>query len=158
MIFQTRIASFIAQSSNAARRRARRVQVLVGVLALSIVGGLVAWLNQARLLEQWRWMTVGRPYMLTEVRPHVLTAEAERFDRISVFVPPNSCTKSLHADTKKSGALPCAAHIANSLLIWCTPSMLIRSRPGTMLALCDYIILIRRSADEHRSGISEIRS
>jgi hypothetical protein len=69
---------FIAQSGKAARRRARRVQVLVGVLAFGIVGGLVAWLNQARLLERWRWFTAIRPYMLTEVRPHVLTAEAEQ--------------------------------------------------------------------------------
>jgi formylglycine-generating enzyme required for sulfatase activity len=65
---------FIAQSSKAARRRARRVQALVGVLAL----GLVAWLNEAWLREQWRWFMVIRPYMLAEVRPYVLAAEAER--------------------------------------------------------------------------------
>jgi len=69
---------FIARSSTAARQQRRRVQVLVGVLSLCIVGGLVAWLNQARLLEQWRWFTVIRPYLLSEVRPHVLTAEAEQ--------------------------------------------------------------------------------
>jgi formylglycine-generating enzyme required for sulfatase activity len=69
---------FIAQSSKAARRHARRVRVLVGVLALGVVGGLVAWLNEASLREQWRWFTVTRPYMLGEVRPHVLAAEAER--------------------------------------------------------------------------------
>jgi formylglycine-generating enzyme required for sulfatase activity len=69
---------FIAQSSKAARRRARRAQTLVGVLALGIVGGLVAWLNQAWLREQWRWFTAIRPYMLAEVRPHVLAVEAEQ--------------------------------------------------------------------------------
>jgi formylglycine-generating enzyme required for sulfatase activity len=69
---------FIAQSSKAARGRARRVQVLVGVLALGLVGGLVGWLNQAWLRDQWRWFTVTRPYLLSEVRPHVLTAEAEQ--------------------------------------------------------------------------------
>jgi formylglycine-generating enzyme required for sulfatase activity len=69
---------FIAQSSKAARRRARRVRALVGVLALGVVGGLVAWLNEAWLREQWRWFTVTRPYMMAEVRPYVLAADAER--------------------------------------------------------------------------------
>jgi formylglycine-generating enzyme required for sulfatase activity len=69
---------FIARSSKAARRRARQVQAVVGLLALGIVGGLVAWLNQALLREQWRWFMVIRPYMLSEMRPHVLTAEAEQ--------------------------------------------------------------------------------
>jgi formylglycine-generating enzyme required for sulfatase activity len=69
---------FIAQSSRAARRRARRVRTLVGVPALGLVGGLVGWLNEARLWEQWRWFTVTRPYMMAEVHPHVLAAEAEQ--------------------------------------------------------------------------------
>jgi formylglycine-generating enzyme required for sulfatase activity/cellulose biosynthesis protein BcsQ len=69
---------FIAQSSKAARQRARRVQALVGVLALGIVGGLVAWLNEAWLREQWLGLTVIRPYKLAQVRPYVLAAEVER--------------------------------------------------------------------------------
>jgi formylglycine-generating enzyme required for sulfatase activity len=69
---------FVVQSGKAARRRARRVQALVGVLALGLVGGLVGWLNQIWLREEWRWFTMTRPYMLSEVRPHVLTAEAEQ--------------------------------------------------------------------------------
>jgi formylglycine-generating enzyme required for sulfatase activity len=69
---------FIAQSSKAARQRARRIQALVGVLALGMAGGLVAWLNEAWLREQRRWFTVTRPYMLGEVRPYVLAADAEQ--------------------------------------------------------------------------------
>jgi formylglycine-generating enzyme required for sulfatase activity len=69
---------FIALSSKAARRRRRRVQALVGVLAFGIVAGLVGWLNEAWLQEEWRWFTIIRPYMLAQVRPHVLAAEAER--------------------------------------------------------------------------------
>jgi formylglycine-generating enzyme required for sulfatase activity len=75
MISQTRIAS----SSHRAAKQ------LVGVrdgsrlgVALGVVGGLVAWLNETWLREQWRWFTVTRPDMLGEVRPHVLAAEAER--------------------------------------------------------------------------------
>jgi formylglycine-generating enzyme required for sulfatase activity len=34
-------------------------------------------MNEVWLLDQWRWFTVIRPYMLAQVRPHVLTAEDE---------------------------------------------------------------------------------
>ncbi len=69
---------FILLSGKAAERRRRRVQTVVGVLALAIIAGLIGWLNEAYLLERWRWFTVIRPYMMTQVRPHVLTADAER--------------------------------------------------------------------------------
>jgi formylglycine-generating enzyme required for sulfatase activity len=69
---------FIAQSRKAARRRARRVQALLGMLALGVVGGLVAWLDETWLREQRRWLTVTRSDMLGEVRSHALAAEAER--------------------------------------------------------------------------------
>jgi formylglycine-generating enzyme required for sulfatase activity len=58
--------------------RKRRVQVLVGVLAVGILAGAVGWMNQAYLQERWRWFTTIRPYMLAQVRPRVLTAEAEQ--------------------------------------------------------------------------------
>ena len=65
-------------AEHAARRRTRRAQALVGALGLLVVAGVVGWLNQARLLEQWRWFTVIRPYMRAEVVSHVLAAEAEQ--------------------------------------------------------------------------------
>ena len=58
--------------------RKRRVQALFGVLAFAILAGVIGWLNQAYLQERWRWFSTIRPYMLTQVRPHVLTAEAEQ--------------------------------------------------------------------------------
>ena len=61
-----------------ARRRTRRMQALVGVLAFGVVAGLVGWLNQSYLEEHVNWFTTMRPYMLANVRPYVLTAEAER--------------------------------------------------------------------------------
>jgi formylglycine-generating enzyme required for sulfatase activity len=65
-------------AENVAHRRTRRAQALVGVLGLLVVAGVIGWVNQARLLEQWRWSMVVRPYLLAEVRPHVLAVEAER--------------------------------------------------------------------------------
>ena len=61
-----------------ARRRTRRVQALVSALLVGIIAGLVGWLNQAYLKERVNWFTTMRPYVLANVWPYVLTAEAER--------------------------------------------------------------------------------
>jgi formylglycine-generating enzyme required for sulfatase activity len=53
-----------------ARRRARRVQVLVYGLLVGVIAGLVGWMNEEHLKEY--------AYMLAQVRPHVLDAAAER--------------------------------------------------------------------------------
>jgi formylglycine-generating enzyme required for sulfatase activity len=61
-----------------ARARVRRARVLVYSLLVAIIIGLVSVLNEEHLKEQWRWFTAIRPYMLAQVRPHVLTADSER--------------------------------------------------------------------------------
>jgi formylglycine-generating enzyme required for sulfatase activity len=61
-----------------ARSRTRRMQALVGVLAFGVVTALVGWLNQSYLRERINWFTTMQPYMLTQVRPYVLTAETEQ--------------------------------------------------------------------------------
>ena len=60
------------------RRHARRVQALVYVLLVGIITGLIGWINQAYVKEQMELVLALRPYMLANVRPYVLTAEAER--------------------------------------------------------------------------------
>ncbi|HKA73847.1 MAG TPA: SUMF1/EgtB/PvdO family nonheme iron enzyme [Xanthobacteraceae bacterium] len=73
--------NFIDQSAvrrTKARRRARRVQAFVYVLLAGMIIGLVGWSNQSYLKEQMNWFLVVRPYMLEQVRPYVLSAEAER--------------------------------------------------------------------------------
>jgi formylglycine-generating enzyme required for sulfatase activity len=72
---------YLAACRNAERMatvRKRRAQALVGVLAVGILAGGVGWMNQAYLQERWRWFSTMRPYMLTQVQPYVLTADAER--------------------------------------------------------------------------------
>jgi formylglycine-generating enzyme required for sulfatase activity len=72
---------FIDQSSRRERRarsRARRVQALVYVLLVGSIAGLIGWINQSYLRQQLNWYTTGRPYMIQQVRPYVLTADAER--------------------------------------------------------------------------------
>ena len=73
--------SLTAASSARARRerRARRVRALIYVLLVGIIAGLVGWINQAYLKEQWNWYTTMRPYMRSRMcDAYVLNAEAER--------------------------------------------------------------------------------
>jgi formylglycine-generating enzyme required for sulfatase activity len=57
--------------------RARRIRSLVYVLVIGLIAGLVGWINQSFLREQWRgYATIG-PFIKTKVVPYVLTAQAE---------------------------------------------------------------------------------
>ena len=72
---------FIDQSAmraSKARGRARRVRALVYVLFGGIITGLLGWINQSYLKQQMNWFIAVRPYMLAQVLPYVLSAEAER--------------------------------------------------------------------------------
>jgi formylglycine-generating enzyme required for sulfatase activity len=59
-------------------RQTRRVQALIYVLLVGIITGLVGWINQSFLMEQWHWYTTVRPYIQGQVLPYVLTATTER--------------------------------------------------------------------------------
>jgi formylglycine-generating enzyme required for sulfatase activity len=54
------------------------MQALVSALLVIVIIGLVGWINQAYLKDKWRWYTITRPYMFAQVRPYVLTPEAEK--------------------------------------------------------------------------------
>ena len=72
---------FIDQSTkreSMARGRGRRVRALVYVLLVSIIVGLVGWINQSYIREEINWFMTMRPYMVKQVRPFVLSAEDER--------------------------------------------------------------------------------
>ncbi len=69
---------FITVSAKADQRQRRRVQILIGVPVLAIVAVLIGWLNQGYVLAQWRWFTVIKPYMKTQVQPFVLGSDKER--------------------------------------------------------------------------------
>ena len=75
------IEAFVAasrQGAQATRRLRRLVLASMFTLLVGIILGLVGWINQAYLEEQWRWWAVMRPYMVSQVRPYVLTAAAEQ--------------------------------------------------------------------------------
>jgi formylglycine-generating enzyme required for sulfatase activity len=73
--------NFIDQSTkreSKATARARRVRALVYVLLVGIIAGLVGWINQSYIKEEMNWFITMRPYMVSQVRPYVLSMEAER--------------------------------------------------------------------------------
>jgi formylglycine-generating enzyme required for sulfatase activity len=47
-------------------------------LLVGMILGLVGWINQQYIADQWHWWTVTRTYMLSEVRPHVLAVVQEQ--------------------------------------------------------------------------------
>jgi len=66
------------QAEQAAAGRKRRARAAFGVLGVAILAGVIGWMNEAYLQERWRWFTTIRPYMMSELRPYALTAEAEQ--------------------------------------------------------------------------------
>ena len=73
--------NFIDQSTkreSKVRARARRAQALIYVLLVGIILGLIGLINQAYIEEQVNWYWTMRPYMVAQVRPYVLSPDAER--------------------------------------------------------------------------------
>ena len=60
------------------RRRWRFAQAAIFVLLVGIILGLVGWINQASITDQWRYWTLTWPYARAQVRPYVLTQAKER--------------------------------------------------------------------------------
>jgi len=61
----------------AARRRSHILNSALYTMLIGIILGLVGWINQAYLLEQWRWYTTVRPFLSAKIWPYVLTAAGE---------------------------------------------------------------------------------
>ena len=58
--------------------RARSIRALIYMLLVGMIVGLLGWINQAFLKQQWRWYATERPFASANMRPYVLTADAER--------------------------------------------------------------------------------
>jgi formylglycine-generating enzyme required for sulfatase activity len=72
---------FIDQSTkreSKVRARTRRAQALIYVLLVGIILGLIGLINRAYIAEQVNWYWTMRPYMVAQVRPYVLSPDAER--------------------------------------------------------------------------------
>ncbi len=62
----------------ASRARIRRVQGAAYAGLIVIILGLIGWIKQDFLKEQYHWWTVDWPYAQREFRPYVLSAARER--------------------------------------------------------------------------------
>ena len=72
--------AFIAASRNvevAGRRRSRILNVSLYTMLIGIILGLVGWINQEYLKEQWHWYDVTRPYAEAQIWPYVISAAKE---------------------------------------------------------------------------------
>jgi formylglycine-generating enzyme required for sulfatase activity len=72
---------FIAQSiarEQKAQARARVVRASIYGLGVVLILGLVGWINQTTIADEWRLLTVTRPYERANVRPYVLSTAHEQ--------------------------------------------------------------------------------
>jgi formylglycine-generating enzyme required for sulfatase activity len=68
-----RPTSLRSDNTRSNNSRASRCRPLIGIII-----GLVAWINQLTIAEEWHFVTVTQPYAREYVRPYVLSTEAER--------------------------------------------------------------------------------
>jgi formylglycine-generating enzyme required for sulfatase activity len=66
------------KAESSAKARARRTQIIIYSLLIGIIFGLIGFINQTFLRDELNWYITMRPYMLSNFRPYVLTAAAER--------------------------------------------------------------------------------
>ena len=60
-----------------ARRPIRFFRALAYTLLIAIIIGLIGWINQSYVKQQWLWYAITRPFMQARILPYVLTAKAE---------------------------------------------------------------------------------
>src|SRR5262245_3850139 len=71
----------IRRAQEATAQQQRRIAWLLGGLAVLVgasILGLIAWINQSFITQQWNWYSNVRPYRVANVDPYVLTAARER--------------------------------------------------------------------------------
>ncbi len=75
------IRSFVAASRQvdvATRRRSRILNAALYTMLLGIILGLVGWINQVYIADQWRFVTITWPYEHANVWPYVLSRAKEQ--------------------------------------------------------------------------------
>jgi Sulfatase-modifying factor enzyme 1/TIR domain len=76
----TETEAFIVASRNAevaARRRSRILNGAVYTMLVGIILGLVGWINQSFIVDEWTWYTTVRPFLAANIWPYGLKLAAE---------------------------------------------------------------------------------
>jgi formylglycine-generating enzyme required for sulfatase activity len=66
------------QSAQATQRRRRLTRASIYTLLVAIIFGLIGWINQEYIEQQWHWYATVRPFASAQVWPYVLSATAEQ--------------------------------------------------------------------------------
>jgi formylglycine-generating enzyme required for sulfatase activity len=75
------ILAFVTESRKRARvsqRIWRLVLATTFTFMAATILSLIGWINQSYIADQWRWWTVTRPYMVSQVRPYVVSTAKEQ--------------------------------------------------------------------------------
>jgi len=65
------------EAESAANSRRRRLQAAIYMLLVGVIAGLIGWINQAYITEQWRWWRTDQPFAAAHIWPYVLESAAE---------------------------------------------------------------------------------
>ena len=107
----TRDREFIALSISRERKvrsRMRRIRALVYLMLIGMIVGLVGWINQPYINEQWYWYVVTRPYASAQVWPYVLTPAQEH------ALKPGSSFKECAQDCPEMIVVPAGSFVMGS--------------------------------------------
>jgi formylglycine-generating enzyme required for sulfatase activity len=67
-----------ARAERNAKRGRRLLQGAVYVSLVAVILGLIGWIKQASIADEWRFLTVTLPYERANVRPYVLSTAKEQ--------------------------------------------------------------------------------
>jgi formylglycine-generating enzyme required for sulfatase activity len=99
--------AYLAKSS-AAQRHMIRMRLLVSALAIIVAIGIAGWIKQADIVEYWQWYTVTRPYVVSQVRPYVLSTSNER------ALKPGSSFRECAKDCPEMVVVPAGSFVMGS--------------------------------------------
>ncbi len=92
------------------RRGKRVLHAGIYLSLIAIIAGLVGWIEQSSIAEQWRWWAVTRPYAQAQIWPHVLTAAAEQ------ALKPGDSFKECATDCPEMIVVPAGSFLMGSAL------------------------------------------
>ena len=85
-----------------ARRGKRLLQAAIYISLVAIIVGLVGWIEQSYIKEQWSWYAIERPFVASNIWPYVLTPAAEQ----ALKPDPNNSFKECAPDEQDKDYCP----------------------------------------------------
>ncbi len=64
--------------TKAMQRRLIHIQAVVYALLVAVIIGLIGWINQSAIKDQWTWYRTARPFVAANIWPYMLNATTEQ--------------------------------------------------------------------------------